>query len=422
MKFSPKVDVSHSCEFGLIAPDKSLSHRSVIFSFLTKGQSRIQCFLDSKDTFASKRIAQILGAKIEGNRDELLITPPDELPKTANLQCLNSGTSMRLYAGLLSGCEGRFGFDGDESLRRRPMQRIRDPLEQMGAKFSASRAPFVLQGCASLQGIAYESPIASAQVKGAFILSALNASSLSFYRESALSRDHTERFLSSLGASIIPKDGGLEITPLSCPLPCYEIEIANDPSSVIFFIVACLIAPQKMDLKISKVLLNPTRIYALEVLIQMGAKLSYKVEQSGIEPIGEVEVSSSELRGIEVREHIAWLIDEIPALSIAFACAKGKSKVAGAEELRLKESDRISSVVSNLHRLGIEAVEFRDGFEVIGGEFKRAKLQSCGDHRIAMSFALAGIRTEIEMNEVECIGVSFENFLKYFDLFVDIKE
>lgn len=421
MIFSPKPNPLTSYELGLIAPDKSLSHRSVIFSFLTQGKSQIKNFLSSQDTFATKKIAQALGASIQESRGELLISPPCKIPQKANLQCLNSGTSMRLYAGLLSAKEGIFCFDGDMSLRKRPMERIRNPLEKMGAEFSSSFAPFSLKGYSSLKGIAFQSPIASAQVKSAFILSALQAQNPSLYFESTLSRDHSERFLSFLGAEILLKNEGISITPLDSPLPCYEIEIPNDPSSMIFFVIACLISPQ-MQLKISKVLLNPTRIYALEVLKQMGAKISYAVKQSGIEEVGEIEVCSSELKGVEVSSNIAWLIDEIPALSIAFACAKGRSKITNAKELRVKESDRISSVISNLAQLGIEAIEFEDGFEVFGGEFQKGKIQSYGDHRIAMSFALVGMRAEVEIDEVECINVSFPKFFEYFRNFAQIKE
>lgn len=421
MIFSPKPNSPASYELGLIAPDKSLSHRGVIFSFLTQGKSQIKNFLDSQDTFATKKIAQILGAKIEENQGELLISPPCKIPQKANLQCLNSGTSMRLYAGLLSAKEGNFCFDGDMSLRKRPMERIRNPLEKMGAEFSSSFAPFALKGNRFLKGITFQSPIASAQVKSAFILSALQAQNPSLYFENTLSRDHTERFLSFLGAKIISKQEGISITPLDSALPCYEIKIPNDPSSMMFFVIACLISPQ-MQLKISEVLLNPTRIYALEVLKQMGAKISYTIKQSGIEDIGEIEVYSSTLKGVEVSSNIAWLIDEIPALSIAFACAKGRSKITNARELRLKESDRINAVISNLTRLGIEAIEFEDGFEIVGGEFQKGKIQSYGDHRIAMSFALVGIRVEVEIDEVECINVSFPKFFESFRNFAQIKE
>lgn len=421
MIFSPKPNSPASYELGLIAPDKSLSHRGVIFSFLTQGKSQIKNFLDSQDTFATKKIAQILGAKIEENQGELLISPPCKIPQKANLQCLNSGTSMRLYAGLLSAKEGNFCFDGDQSLRKRPMERIRNPLEKMGAEFSSSFAPFTLKGNRFLKGMTFQSPIASAQVKSAFILSALQAQNPSLYFENTLSRDHTERFLSFLGAKIISKQEGISITPLDSTLPCYEIKIPNDPSSMMFFVIACLISPQ-MQLKISEVLLNPTRIYALEVLKQMGAKIHYAIKQSGIEDIGEIEVYSSTLKGIEVSSNIAWLIDEIPALSIAFACAKGRSKITNARELRLKESDRINAVISNLTRLGIEAIEFEDGFEIVGGEFQKGKIQSYGDHRIAMSFALVGIRVEVEIDEVECINVSFPKFFEYFRNFAQIKE
>lgn len=421
MILSPKSKTVEAMEFGLIAPDKSLSHRSLIFSFLTQGESEIENLLNSKDIQATLKIAQNLGARIRTKGNTTWITPPVAIPKQVRLQCLNSGTTMRLFAGLLSGIDGRFAFDGDESLRKRPMERIRNPLEKMGARLSSSFAPFVLEGCSLLSGISYHSPIASAQVKGAFILASLNAKDKSFYFEDELSRDHTERFLSYLGAEISYQNKGLVIAPLSTSLPAYHIQIPNDPSSIIFLVVACLIA-QNMSIKVSQVLLNPSRIYAFEVLKSMGGKIEYEVLDEGLEKIGNLYVQSSDLFGVEVDKHIASLIDEIPALCIAFACANGVSRIKNAQELRVKESDRIAVMVKNLRILGIEVVEYEDGLEISGGEFKQGCVQSYGDHRIAMSFALAGIKTKVEVLGSECVGVSFPNFFEIFKFFVNIEE
>ena len=422
MIFAPKANVQKSCILHLNSSDKSLSHRSVIFAFLTQGKSEIKDFLLSEDTLATLKIAQKLGAKIEFKTpSHFFILPPSKISSSKLLQCHNSGTSMRLYAGLLSGVEGEFVLDGDESLRKRPMQRIREPLEKMGAKFSHSFAPFRVCGNPRLQAIRYFSPIASAQVKSAIILSALQANGESVYIESELSRDHSERFLSFLGAGIDRKNDEITIIPLKSPLPSYQIKIPNDPSSAMFFVVACLIS-KDLELKICDVLLNPTRIYALEVLKKMGAKISYEIGCREFEEVGDIWVKSSNLIGIEVNSKIAWLIDEIPVLCIAFACAKGKSKIVHARELRFKESDRICAIVKNLQRLGIMAFELEDGLEVVGGEFVEGEIESYGDHRIAMSFALVGIKKRVEIRGMECVNVSFPRFFDFLSLFVEIKE
>lgn len=422
MIFSPKIQKQKSHILHLDSFDKSLSHRSVIFAFLTQGTSEIEDFLVSEDTLATLEIAQMLGAKITFQTpSHFLITPPAQIPSSLTLQCRNSGTTMRLYAGLLSGKEGEFLFDGDASLRKRPMQRIRTPLEQMGASFSSSFAPFKLKGNKNLKSISYASPIASAQVKSAFILSALYADGQSCYQETSLSRDHSERFLQSLGAEIKRQKSTLLISPLQNLLPSYHIKIPNDPSSAIFFVVACLIS-QDLELQICNVLLNPTRIYALEFLKAMGAKITYQITRNESEEIGDIYVCHSDLTAVQWSSNIAWLIDEIPALSIACACAKGRSIITQAKELRYKESDRIVSIVSNLKALGIQANELEDGLEIIGGDFQDGEVKSFGDHRIAMSFAIVGLKRCIKIQDVQCINVSFPHFLDFLKLFVAIKE
>lgn len=418
MILSPKHNPPKFIQWEEIASDKSLSHRGVIFSFLTQGECEIQNFLHSQDTLATLEIAKRLGAGVQEEGKTLLLIPPKHISKKAILDCQNSGTAMRLYAGLLSGVEGEYQFLGDESLCHRPMQRIKTPLELMGAKISSSFAPFTLQGSRDLQGISYQSPISSAQVKSAFILASLFAKTPSKFRESSKSRDHTERFLLALNAPLQISCEEISISPLKEKLQGFCFEVPNDPSSVIFFVIACLIG-ENQTMSFSNVLLNPTRIEAFEVLKKMGANLEYKITQERFEPIGEVRVSSSELRGVEVSQNIAWLIDELPALSIAFACARGESKVSGAKELRSKESDRIKAIVKNLSNLGIVAYEFDDGFSVVGGEFRGGEIESFGDHRIAMSFALAGLRVKVELGDDECVAISFPRF---FDLLKELVE
>lgn len=421
MILSPKSNPTPKKHLSNISSDKSLSHRGVIFSFLTQGECEIRNFLHSQDTLATLQIAKNLGANITQDSNHLLIIPPANISRCASLKCQNSGSAMRLYAGLLSGVSGRYEFSGDESLSARPMQRIRTPLELMGAKMSSSFAPFVLEGSQPLRGIEYHSPIASAQVKSAFILASLFASSSSKFSESFLSRDHSERFLQTLGAPIEIEKNHISITPLAKRLPSYCFEIPNDPSSVIFFVIACLIS-KNQTITFSNVLLNPTRIEAFEVLKKMGAKLEYKILEQKIEPIGEVSVSSSKLYAIEISQKIAWLIDELPALSIAFACAKGESRVFNAKELRKKECDRISAIVTNLNNLGIQARELDDGFSVLGGEFKEGEVESFDDHRIAMSFALVGIKTQVKIKNAKCTDVSFPRFFELLKEWVEVRD
>lgn len=420
MILSPKLNPPSFKQWGEISTDKSLSHRGVIFSFLTNGECELKNFLCSKDTLATLEIAKKLGSQVIQNGSDISITPPKEIAKNALLDCQNSGTAMRLYAGLLSGIEGRYEFIGDESLSSRPMKRIQTPLELMGAKMSSAFAPFILQGSKELKGIEYHSPISSAQVKSAFILSSLFATSASSFSEIFLSRDHTERFLLSLDAPLEISNHSIKISPLKEKLKNYCFEVPNDPSSVIFFVIACLIS-HNQSMSFSNVLLNPTRIEAFEILKKMGAKLEYKILKDEIEPIGEVSVASSQLYGIEVSERISWLIDELPALSIAFACASGESKASNADELRSKECDRIKVIVANLNALGIEAKEFENGFSVVGGEFKEGVVESFGDHRIAMSFALVGIKTRVRIKNANCVDVSFPRFFEFLKEWVEVE-
>lgn len=421
MILSPKTNPPQFLEWGEISSDKSLSHRGVIFSFLTQGECEVENFLNSQDTLATLQIAQNLGARVIKDSQKISITPPKKINPTAQIPCQNSGTAMRLYAGLLSGVKGKYSFSGDESLSSRPMQRIKTPLELMGAKMSSNLAPFELVGSENLRGIKYASPISSAQVKSAFILASLFAKNPSEFSEPFLSRDHSERFLSFLNAPIEIEREKIKISPLSHPLKNFSIQIPNDPSSIIFFVIACLIADNQ-EMNFSNVLLNPTRIEAFEVLKRMGAKLEYKITQERFEPIGEVRACSSKLVGVEVSERIAWLIDELPALSIAFACASGESKVSGAKELRSKECDRIRAVVENLKTLGIQAYELEDGFGVVGGEFVEGRVSSFGDHRIAMSFSLVGVRKRVEIVGSECVDISFPRFYEFLAKIVEVKE
>jgi len=397
-----------------IAADKSISHRCAMFALLSDKESRIRGFLRAEDTLNTLKIVQMLGAKVDDDGVEICITPPERINEPDDvLDCGNSGTGMRLFCGLLSAVPGHFVLTGDKYLRRRPMRRVTGPLGKIGAKIDGREegnlAPLAIRG-RELKAFEYESPIASAQVKSAMILAALRADGISSFKEPELSRDHTERMLKGMGAQI---ESGESVTihPLQKPLEPLDIDVPSDPSSAFFFAVAAAIVPDSRVV-IKNVTLNPTRIEAYEVLKRMGAKIELIQKENRYEPIGDIEVIyNGPLRGVEVSERIAWLIDELPALAIAMACAEGVSAVKNAAELRVKESDRIGCVVAGLRKCGITCREFEDGYEIEGGKLQPAVIDSCGDHRIAMSFAIAGLVAGMEIEDTACIETSFPNFV-----------
>ena len=402
-----------------IAPDKSISHRCAMFSLLSDGVSHISNFLQGEDTLNSLNIAQQLGAKIQRDGGDVTVTPPSKLSEADDiLDCGNAGTGMRLYCGLLSGIDGLFVLTGDKYLRHRPMSRVTKPLRTIGARIdgrdNGNLAPLCIRG-GDLKSFRYDSPIDSAQIKSALILAALRADKKSYYRESLLSRDHTERMLRGMGASVHTissgeDEGWIEIEPLSKPLKPLNMRVPADPSSGFFFAVAASIVPDARVV-IKNVTLNPTRIEAYKALERMGANISYKEIENLYEPIGDIDIRySGRLNAITVEENIAWLIDELPALSIAMAVANGTSYIKNAKELRVKESDRISTVVNGLNKCGIETDEYEDGYAVVGGEISSATIDSHGDHRIAMSFAIAGLLDGMEIADTSCIDTSFPNF------------
>jgi len=423
-----KCNEEFELELNSIAPDKSISHRCAMFSLLSDKPSHIKNFLLAEDTLSSLNIAKELGAKIEQNGSDITIIPPKEIQEPFNvLDCGNAGTGMRLYCGLLSGVDGSFVLTGDKYLRNRPMARVTKPLREIGAKIDGreygNKAPLHIRG-AKLKPFKYESPIDSAQVKSALILAALNANGVSFYRENLLSRDHTERMLRGMGAVIenvtIDNREWIKIEPLNKPLNPLNIKVPADPSSGFFFAVAAAIVPNSKVI-IKDVSLNPTRVEAYIVLQKMGAKVTFIEKENIYEPIGDIVVEyNGRLNSVEVSKNIAWLIDELPALSIAMALANGVSRVSNAKELRVKESDRIATVVKGLRELGVEVKEFEDGYEIVGKEtLNSGTINSFGDHRIAMSFAIAGLICNSTIEDIECVNTSFPNF---FDILKEISK
>jgi len=409
-----------------IAPDKSISHRCAMFSLLSNQPSHIKNFLLGEDTLSSLSIAEQLGATVERDGAKLTITPPKKLTEPSDiLDCGNAGTGMRLYAGLLAGINGSFILTGDKYLRGRPMKRVANPLRDIGAKIDGREdgnlAPLAIRG-ATLKSFKYHSPIDSAQVKSALILAGLQADKKSYYRENLLSRDHTERMLRGMGAEISTNsEGWIEIEPLTQPLKPLNITVPADPSSGFFFAVATAITPDSQTI-IKNVTLNPTRIESYKILKEMGAEIEFIEKESIYEPIGDISIRyGGKLKAVTVKKNIAWLIDELPALSIAMACADGVSVVKNAEELRVKESDRIATVLEGLNSCSIKTVEHSDGYEIIGGELQSSTVNSYGDHRIAMSFAIAGVVCGMHIDDIDCIDTSFPNFFDILSKITIIK-
>lgn len=408
-----------------IASDKSISHRCAIFALLSDRPSIIENFLRAEDTLASLSIAEQLGATTEWSEaGKLTITPPARLREPDDvLDCGNAGTGMRLYCGFLAGVEGSFVLTGDRYLRARPMKRVTGPLQSVGAKLDGREkgnlAPLHIRG-GKLKAFRYASPVDSAQVKSAMILAALRGDGRSYYREFFLSRDHSERMLHGMGARVgRDTEGWITIDPMEGPLEPLKLRVPADPSSAFFFAVAAAILPGSR-IRFEGISLNPTRIEAFRVLESMGAAIDYRIRQDLYEPIGEITVRyNGRLGAVEVAERIPWLIDELPALAVAMATAEGVSRVRNAAELRVKESDRIASTLRALEACGIETEEYDDGYAVHGGTLHSAVIDSHGDHRIAMSFAVAGLLCGMEIVDTDCVATSFPNF---FDILSQMTE
>lgn len=396
--------------------DKSISHRLAIFGALAHGPTRLTNFASSADCASTLRCLEALGVavvrdggsvRIEGRGPEAFRAP------AATLDCGNSGSTLRMLAGVLAGRPFVSTLSGDDSLRKRPVERVAVPLRAMGARLSstADRPPLRIEG-GPLRPIAWESKVASAQVKTAILLAGLQADGDTSVREPASSRDHTERLLPLFGAPLVRE--GLTVSIRGgAALRSVEMAVPGDVSSAAFLIVAALTRPQS-EVRLDGVLLNPGRIAFLDVLRDMGGDLEVEVTATDPEPVGTIVARTSRLRGVEVPEAVVpSLIDEVPILAVAGACAEGRFSVAGASELRVKESDRIAALVEGLRAMGASVEERPDGLAVDGGRALRgAAVRSHGDHRIAMAFAVAalGASGDTEIEDAECASVSFPEF------------
>lgn len=405
----------------LVAPDKSISHRTVIFSALGNGTGVVHNFLRSGDTLSTCGCLRSLGIEVV-DRDGCIMVEGKGLHGLCEadgiLDCGNSGTTMRLLSGLLAGQGFLSILSGDHSLNRRPMRRVIEPLTAMGAEIWGRAGgyypPLSIKGCPRLEGIAYQLPVASAQVKSALLLAGLYARSETKLTEPEKSRDHTERMLQAMGVDIEVRGLQTTLRP-GRELESQEFFVPGDISSAAFFLVAALTVPGS-EVMIREVGINPTRAGLIEVLQEMGARITIENQRVvGGEPIGDIVAAYSELHSARVEgEIIPRLIDEIPILAVAMALAQGESAVRDAGELRVKESDRIKAICSELGKMGAMVEEVDDGFIIQGcpDGFKSAAVDSRGDHRIAMSTAIAALRArgETTIHNSEVVNISFPEF------------
>ncbi|MEW6614279.1 MAG: 3-phosphoshikimate 1-carboxyvinyltransferase [Thermodesulfobacteriota bacterium] len=400
--------------------DKSISHRAVIIGSLAKGKTRIIGLSRGDDNLRTLNAFRMMGIEVdEPKGDQLIIngrglsglTEPEDV-----IDAGNSGTTVRLLTGLLSGQRFFSVITGDRYLRKRPMKRLVEPLSSMGAKIlgreNGNFAPLGINGT-KLNSIDYASPIASAQVKSAILLAGLYAGGVTKVTEPSLSRDHTERMLSFFGANLKREGNSVSISNGS-NMEGKEIEIPGDISSAAFFIVAALVIPNS-ELFLKRVGVNPSRTGILEVLKKMGGNIQLLNEyETWGEPVADILVKTSQLEGTKIEgDLIPKTIDELPILSVAASVAEGDTVIKDAKELRVKETDRIKAVASELKKFGVEVEEFDDGMRISGKDSLRGcDCQSFGDHRIAMSLIIAGLmasgKTVVE--DTSCIGISFPDF------------
>ncbi|KTD60239.1 3-phosphoshikimate 1-carboxyvinyltransferase [Legionella sainthelensi] len=400
--------------------DKSISHRSIIFGSIAKGTTVINGFLDGDDCLATLKAFQAMGVTIEGPDEQQVVIygvgkhglkKPEQV-----IDCGNSGTSIRLLAGLLAAQSFDSQLTGDESLLKRPMLRISKPLALMGADISTvdGKPPITIKGGKKLHGIDYVMPEASAQVKSCILLAALYAEGETSITETGVSRDHTELMLKNF-AYPINRSGNTLIINSDHECVATEIYVPGDISSAAFFIVAATIIPGS-DILIRNVGINQTRTGIIHILLEMGAKITLlNQRQLGEEWVADLRVQYAHLKGINISANMVPLaIDEFPVIFIAAACARGQTTLRGASELRFKESDRIAAMVDGLKKLGIQAEALDDGIFIEGGTLQGGIVESKDDHRIAMSFAVAGAVASAPVTVRNCANVATS-----FPLFVE---
>ena len=403
-----------------VSADKSISHRAIILSALANGDSQITNLLKAEDTDSTCRCFSQMGISIKQQGNKLAVSGKGlqglKEPESI-LDCGNSGTTMRLLCGLLSGQQFFSVLAGDKSLSRRPMSRVIQPLRLMGAEITgrdnSKYAPLAIKG-SKLHGTSYQPPVASAQVKTALLLAGLNAEGATIISEKTPTRDHTERMLAAMGADLVVDSKEIRLYP-GRDLEPQDFLVPGDISSEAFFLVLASIVPGS-ELMIRNVGINPTRDGIIEALKLMGAKLNIENQRVfGGETVADIVVSSAELKAVNIEgDMIPRLIDELPVLAVAMAAAQGRSTVKNAEELRVKETDRINAIVIELEKMGVDIIEQPDGFIVTGSRdnLKATEVDSWGDHRIAMSLAVAAqvCHGETKISNSQAVSISFPEF------------
>lgn len=400
--------------------DKSISHRSIMLGAIAEGVTQVTGFLEGEDALATLTAFREMGVKIEGpEAGRVTIHGVGmnglTLPENA-LDLGNSGTSIRLLSGLLAGQNFNTVLKGDSSLAKRPMGRVIDPLAKMGAVIGSheGKVPLHVQGGNTLYAIAYELPMASAQVKSCLLLAGMYAKGKTIIVEPAPTRDHSERMLAGMSYPV-EVDGNKITIEGGGRLLATDIDVPSDISSATFFMVGAAIAPDS-DITLRHVGINPTRIGVINILKLMGADITLSNEAvTGGEPVADICVRYAPLKGIQIPvEQVPLAIDEFPAIFIAAACADGQTVLTGAEELRVKESDRIQAMADGLTILGIDATATDDGMIIEGGTIGSGEVDSLGDHRIAMSFAIAGLQAggTIIIKDCANVATSFPNFVE----------
>jgi 3-phosphoshikimate 1-carboxyvinyltransferase len=431
------IDEGGSVSFKILSPkgplvgeievpgDKSISHRALIFGSIAEGETNVEHFLPSADTLATENCLRELGVSIEVPSETVRVISGKGLEAFQEpaqvLDACNSGTTLRILLGLLAGRPFFCAFTGDASLRKRPMKRVVDPLRKMGAKIfgrdGGNFPPLCVEG-GNLQGIFYKIPVASAQVKSALMLAGLQAKGETILEEIAETRDHTERFFKHLGLPFQKEGNQICVFPSNSP-KAKDIRVPGDFSSASFFLTGGLCV-KGSHLRIKNVGLNPTRIGFLDVLKRMGANIKLEILQDfSHEPIGHLEVKFSQLQSTEISsEEVPRMIDELPIFAVVATQARGVSVVSGAGELRVKESDRISTLCAELSKMGADIQEHPDGFVVKGRcRLKGARVKSHGDHRLAMSLAIAALLADGEttLENPDCVDISFPKFFEVLD-------
>ncbi len=401
--------------------DKSISHRSIMFGSIADGTTHVTGFLQGEDSLNTLRAFRAMGVEIEGPDDEGRVTIQgvgiDGLKKPeAAIDLGNSGTSIRLMSGLLAGQSFDVELKGDRSLSKRPMKRVTEPLALMGAKIDTAeggKPPLKVNGGAKMKGIDYDMPMASAQVKSCLLLAGMYAEGKTCVTEPATTRDHTERMLNAFGYPVVTEGNRMCIEGGGRLKAC-DIDVPADISSAAFFLVGASIA-EGSDITLRHVGTNPTRTGVIDILKLMGANIEFLNERVvGGEPVADIRVRSAKLKGIHVPEELVPLaIDEFPVLFVAAACAEGQTVVTGAEELRVKESDRIQVMADGLQAIGVDATATEDGMIINGGSIKGGKVHSRDDHRIAMAFTMAALCSEGEIYIEDCenVNTSFPDFI-----------